>query len=188
MDEAAGCTSGEPSPFVQPALHSLDKFICGSSGSSAWLQQDSKLAQAATPTAAAMDSDAFDDNWEFKDAFCFGEAAAESRRQFSAQAAAENAAGRRRRTAQRGRSTGRGTAAGRRRAASDPGQPRACRRRTVPSDGPSAASSARGRGAPPAVQQPVQVLASQQKSLMPQLMTSGIFSRKCQLRRPACES
>jgi hypothetical protein len=94
----------------------------------------------------AMDSDAGDD-MDFMDEYYFGEAAAEYSRQFSAQAAAENAAARRRRPAQRGRSTGRGTTAGRRGAASDPGQARTRRRRTAPADGPSVAGSTRGRGA-----------------------------------------
>jgi hypothetical protein len=41
---------------------------------------------------------------------------------------------------------------------------------------------------PPAVQQPVQMVASQQKSLRPPQMTFGSSSRKCKLRLPACES
>jgi hypothetical protein len=90
-----------------------------------------------------MDSD---EDLEYADEFFFGHASVESNRQFSAQAAAENAAARRRRTAQRGRSTGRSTTAGRRRAASDPGQSRARRRRTAPAEGPPVVDSARGRG------------------------------------------
>jgi hypothetical protein len=40
---------------------------------------------------------------------------------------------------------------------------------------------------PPAVQQPMQPLASQQKSPRPPLMSGGSSSRKCKLRLPACK-